>query len=276
MRSDLSFEREHVVDVDAAVVGISRQRWSALTPDEAADLDRARAVMKENGFDVMPVEDDDGEVRSYVTTAAWGDFRSPVERHDIGPQDIIPQRTPLEEVLRGFAEDGRDFYFLSSYGRITGLITIVNLNCRQVRVFLYGLICEFETVLGDLIREAIGPDKLTVDKILSELSEGRADVKDGFDEARGANLDTDITEFLYLTDLIKVVRRHGLFGPLGFEHRGRFKDTFSHLNETRKRVAHPTRALIEKRGAVVTLWEDVKAIERALSAFRQGGHATSA
>lgn len=265
MRPDLAFEREHVVDVDAAVVGISRSRWAALTPDDAADLDRARAVMHENGFDVMPVEDADGEVRSYVTTATWGDFGRPVERRDIGPQDIISQRTPLEEVVRGFAEDARDFYFLSSYGRLTGLVTVVNLNCRQARVFLYGLICEFETALGDLIRGAITAGHLTAETILSDLSDGRSDVRDGFAEAQAGGVEPDITEFLYLTDLTRIVRLHDLYGPLGCADRPAFKKAFSHLNETRKRVAHPTRALIGSRGAVATLWTDVQAVERALS-----------
>lgn len=267
MRGDHSFDREHIVDVDAAVVGVSRKKWEAFTPDEASDEGSVRAVMARKRFDLMPVVETDGEVRSYLKTAAWGDYASLIEQHDVSPQDVIPQRTPLEEVLRGFAEDDRDFYFLSSYGRLTGLVTVVNLNCRQARVFLYGLICEFETAMGDLIRQEIEGGRLTAKEVLAELSEGREDVRDGFATAVAGGVEPDVTEFLYLTDLTKVVRKHGLYGPLGYSDGGRFKNAFAHLNETRRRVAHPTRALIEKREAVKTLWKDVRLIEEAMSHF---------
>lgn len=272
MRPDLSFEREHVVDVDAAVVGISRHRWAALTSEDAADLDRARSIMDANGFDVMPVVDASGDVQSYVATETWGDYSGTLIQRPIDANDTIPQRTPLEEILRGFAEDGRDFYFLSSYGRLTGLVSLTNLNCRQARVFLYGLVSEVEGALGDLVQQAIDGGTLTDAAVLAEA---KPSVAEAYDEAKSGGVNPKVVEFLYLSDLAKVVRKHDLFGPLGYPSRKRFETDFKRLVQMRNRVAHPLRGLIEARKDVGSLWRDVLVCERSLSALRQSGHSES-
>ena len=264
MRSDFHYRREHVVDVDAAVVGVSRLRWQSLTPDEAADLDRARQIMAERLFDLMPVDARGHEINAYVKTKDWGDYGS-IERHEIAPQDVIPQRTPLEEVIRGFALDGRDFYFLSSYGRITGLITIVNLNCRQARVFLYGLLNELEVAFGRLVTGAIDEGALSIEEVLEDAGDK---IQDVYERDRDRGVDSDVVEYLYLPDLITVIRKHELYDALGYDTRNSFKKPFNRLVKLRNKVAHPVRSLVDDHDAVEKLWRDVFTIEHALSTPR--------
>ncbi len=287
MRFDFHYRRENVVDVDAAVVGVSRLRWVSLAPDEANDLDRARQIMSERQFDLMPVDVAGEEVTAYVKSRVWGRFEEGVERHEITPEDVIPQRTPLEEVIRGFALHDRDFYFLSSYGRITGLITIVNLNCRQARVFLYGLLNELEVAFGRVVQDKIDDGRLTIDDVLADVapsvrtayddcrlmvddSPGDVDhsIRAAYDHDREHGVDSNVVEYLYLPNLIKVIRKRGLYSALGYDSGGAFEKPFNRLVKLRNKVAHPVRSLVDAPDAAKKLWRDVRVIEQALSRLR--------
>lgn len=261
MRSDFHYYRDQVVDVDAAVVGVSRRRWAALTPDEAADLGEAQRIMTERQFDLMPVDAPGEDVRAYVKTEAWGDYGA-VELHEIGPADLLPQRTPLEEVIRAFAVHGRHFYFLTSYGRVTGLVTVVNLNCRQARVFLYGLLNELEVAFGRLVQREIERGTLTVEDVLDDVPDP---IREAYGHDRERGVDSAVVEYLYLPNLIKVIRKRGLYDALGYDSGGSFEKPFNRLVKLRNKVAHPVRSLVDDPDAAAKLWRDVALIERALS-----------
>jgi hypothetical protein len=51
-------------------------------------------------------------------------------------------------------------------------------------------------------------------------------------------------EYLYLSDLIKVICKCGLFDQLGYQSGKKFDDAFGPLVSLRDIVAHPTRSLI--------------------------------
>ena len=51
---DTRFLRETVVDVDAAVVGVSKARWEAIAEREASVEEAARR-MQANRFDILPI-----------------------------------------------------------------------------------------------------------------------------------------------------------------------------------------------------------------------------
>ena len=123
--------------------------------------------------------------------------------------------------------------------------------------------------LSDLIRNAIERGRLTPELILSGLPPYRGGVKKAFEASGRGGVDPDVAEFLYLTDLMDAVAENELFGPLGFEKRSHFEGAFSDLNEIRKRVAHPTRALLESRDDIQLLWQNILVVEQALSNLRR-------
>jgi hypothetical protein len=59
--------------------------------------------------------------------------------------------TPLKDMIQKFVVESRNFYFLDNEDSVVGLISIANLNCRQVKVYLYSLLSELEIKLGDLL-----------------------------------------------------------------------------------------------------------------------------
>ena len=155
---DARFLRENVVDIDAAVVGIHRTRWTDID-SSSATKERASEMMGEGRFDVLPIVDGT-DLRQYYCTDNWGDFSS-VSRKSITHRDVIPSSTHIREVIKGFTTERQHFFFLANERRIVGLISVVNLNCRQVKVYLFSLLSELEVSLANFIAEHLPEDYLT-------------------------------------------------------------------------------------------------------------------
>ncbi len=258
------YRREHIVDVDAAVVGISCDDWSKLTPAEAGDPDAARRRMEQLQFDVMPVVDGDAPISEYLATERWGDFAT-VQRHPIAASDMLPQRTPLDEVVREFAEGGRLFFFLTRYGRVTGLVTVAHLNGRQSRVFFYSLISELEMAMARLIRRAVETGPTTIADVVATM---RPNVRKAYEAQRDQDVEADPTEYFYLNDLTTAVYKLGLHRELGFSGRAAFEDPLNRLVKLRNRVAHPARALVDSPERVSKLWRDLLVLDDYLARLR--------
>lgn len=264
MLEDLFYRRENVTDVDAAVVGVSRLRWKALSPGEASE-ERAREVMEHHRFDVLPVAEGDEPVRHYFRTRDWGDYSS-VVRETVEYEDVIPQQTPLRSVIRDFAEGDRLFYFLAHENRITGLISVVNLNCRQARIFLFSLLSELEVRMSQVVQSEIDRDNLTEAEVLKIAKE---DVQGRYAADKDQRVERNAVEYLYLTDLCKIIRKQELQGVLGFGSKKQFKTAFGRLPDLRNDVAHPSKSLVRSANTAGKLWDSVKVIERALFHLRQ-------
>ncbi len=219
--------------------------------------------MEERQFDVMPIDREGAEVHSYFKTRDWGVY-STVERHEITYDDVIPQSTPIAAVIRGFA-DGRQFFFLAHERRVTGLISIVNLNCRQARTFLFALLCELEVRLGELVQAEIGRT-LSAEDVLNEA---KAEVRKRYESDRQQNIERDVVEYLYLPDFLKLVRKRDLQGVLGYESKSKFEKEFNRLVKLRNAVAHPAQSLVRSADAAEKLWRDILVIERALFQIHQ-------
>jgi hypothetical protein len=257
------FMREDVVDISAAVVGISMNRWTALRRDEASDA-RALTRMKAGHFDVVPVIEADGAILEYYRTKRWNDFSS-VARQELVHGDCLPLQAHIREVIKGFARDDRFFYFLTNNNRVAGLVTAADLNGRQVRVYLFGLISELEIRLGDLLMDSLSTKELEKFKL-------RAEEKARFDEDVSIGLELPYVEYLYLAELFNICVQHKLFRQIGLASRNKFEDATGTLNELRKRVAHPRRSIVTKADSVVHLWERIQLIEDILFRLRQRLH----
>lgn len=66
---DAHFLREGVVDINAAVVGISKARWVCITESEVTE-EQATAIMRRQRFDILPIVNGP-EVKKYFRTHKW-------------------------------------------------------------------------------------------------------------------------------------------------------------------------------------------------------------
>jgi hypothetical protein len=262
---DDRFLRETIVDVDAAVVGISSDRWTKVDSEHATP-DAARTVMVANRFDVLPIVGP-SSVREYFRTTVWGKYES-IERHAISHRDLIALTTSVRDVIRGFVGDSREFYFLTSDRRVVGLISLVNLNSRPVKVWLFGLLSELESELGAFLMVHVSESELLGRELGPGTSKRGDDIRARYTADRAKGVDAALVEYLYLSDLINFVAKRKLFDRLGYKSRAAFEKHFNPMNELRNLVAHPLRSLITDRGSCAKLWTTLDHVEHALFNLR--------
>ncbi len=77
MTEDTHFLRESVVDINAAVVGVSSTRWTSIPAN--ATSDQAAELMRDNRFDTLPIGNPE-DVKEYFQTQVWSDYSSVVRR----------------------------------------------------------------------------------------------------------------------------------------------------------------------------------------------------
>ncbi len=261
---DAHFLREGVVDVNAAVVGISQARWAYLNESDATQA-QAEAIMREKRFDVLPISNG-SDVKKYFSTQKWNDY-SNISQETITHRDVIPFDTRIRDVIKGFALEPRSFYFLHNQRRVVGLISIVNLNCRQVQVYLFGLLSELEVRLGNFVAAHVSDDEL-LRMTLEKEQEKYQGVKKRYEEDKIIGADVRFVEYLYLSDLITIITKQGLCERLGYS-RTSFKKKLGSLDNLRDSVAHPVRSIITDKHPVKELWERIDRAEEAL--FILGG-----
>lgn len=198
---EVHFSREGVVDINAAVVGISQTRWKYIEESDATD-EQAKTIMHQQRFDVLPIVNNT-VVKKYFHTKKWSDY-SEISLKTITHKEVIPFDINIRDVIKGFVLDSRNFYFLHNERRIVGLISVVNLNCRQVKVYLFSLLSELEVCLGKFITTHVSGDELWRMTFGKEEKEKHKDVKKRYQEAKNTGIDAPFVEYLYLTDLIDI------------------------------------------------------------------------
>lgn len=261
MNLDPSFNREIVVDIDAAVVGVSRDRWTVLGEDEATTK-RASEIMRTERFDILPIVAENGQVKEYFYTRRWNNFDK-ILRSTIRHSDVIPSQTTIRDVISGFAQDDRLFYFLSHEHRIAGLITIVHLNSRQIQIYLFSLLCELEVRLAALIS--------TKAKEVQILPYLRERARKRFEQDKRSALEVSAIEYAYFPSLFDLLNDLHLFGELGFAS-GHDTSEINALRTVRNKVAHPVSSVITSTDAVEALWAQIDLIEDLLFRLRMVQH----
>lgn len=265
MLEDHHFLRETVVDIDAAVVGVSSNDWIGISEPEATP-EKAAALMKERRFDILPIISH-SPITQYFHTDRWNDYLS-VSRKALTHRDLIPFKTSLHDLIRKFAIESRDFYFLTNERRIVGLVSVVNLNCRQVKVYLFSLLSELETALGRFVAKRICNDELLGAEFGSTARGRKADVRKRYLRAKGSGYDVPLIEYMYLRDLIDLIAGRDWFGSLDYECGSTFEASLGPVIELRNTVSHPVRSLITGQDCCKRLWERLDCIDKLLFTLR--------
>lgn len=261
MHEDSRFLRETIVDVDAAVVGISSLRWTAI-PESEANHGSAMAIMKANRFDILPIVAPTGVKESFCADR-WNDYSS-ISKRAVTHRDVIPFDTRLRDVMRGFASDSRTFFFLGNNRRIVALISIVNLNCRAVKVYLFSLLSELEIQLGRFIATHISDSDLLQMTFGAGSKAKHEAVRQRYEADKAKGLEVPLVEYLYLSDLLNIIAARKLFSHLGYPSGNQFKDRLNPLNDLRDAVAHPSRSLVTDEDSCKRLWERIDKVEEAI------------
>lgn len=255
MTEDIYFLDEGIAAITAASVGISRQRWTSVNETDIKNNMHLR-IMKSNRFDHLPVISKNNFVLEYFQTEIPNDY-SRIKRCKIKYDDVVPLDTNIKYIIEKFAETGRTFYFLSFNKNISGLITLSNLNCRKVQVYIFSLICELERELGDLVNFFLSAGQIenwVKSKIKSrDITDKYYIVMKNYRKLMSVDLENQLTEHFYLVDFFNLIKDFRLYKKLNFT--GSQWKNQSSINEIRRRVAHPTRSLLDKENNINKLKE---------------------
>lgn len=293
MIEDFFFQDEGHVKIIAASVGISKLRWTCSKTGEATE---AKKIMEDGRFDHLPIVPVKGPIKEYFQTDKPNDFEN-IKKHNIEYADVIPVETNIRDVIDKFANSGRTFFFLSYQRNISGLITLGNLNCKQVQVYIFSLMCELERELADFLNLNLSKDEIQdwvkgkakedktegLKKNLMDFLNSKTVVSDADvfqwimdknndltnkynqilkkqNELKDLDLENQLTEHLYLIDFFNIFQDEKLFKKLGYDQKG-WKKLKGGINELRNRIAHPTKSLLDKKQTIKELQERLNRIE---------------
>jgi len=258
MIEEIFYLDEGHIKITAASVGISSRRWTCVNATTIKG-DNYKSIMMDNCFDILPIISADGTTNEFFKTDKLNNYDT-ISRQIISYKDVLPLDTSVREIIKGFVDDERTFYFLTYQSRITGLITVGNLNCRQVQVYIFVLICELERKLTAFIEDNLSSeqlenfmtDKSTTNKKLKEVWEN-------YQKLVKSGLENKLIEHLYLIDFFTIIEHFDLNAKLRYS-KSKWKELTS-INDLRHLVAHPTRSLLDKNNNIEKLWRRIGRVE---------------
>lgn len=257
------FKQSGTPEIHAAIVGISKEDWiCAQANEQSAD---AHQKMAQYGFDILPRVNKDGTINTYYYTEVWGKYSEQnIKWSKIKPEDCLYYLTHIKDVIRLMYENERNFYFLANYSTVFGLITISNLNCKQVALYYYNLICSLERELGKFVHNNLESNQIlhSLESLGREKNISSAlDTVKRFREDYTKGLDGSIIEYLYLSDLFLLISVHQLYKKLDYKNNEAFEKGSGKLKSLRNTIAHPNKSLVKSRETLNDLWKAFMKIE---------------
>ncbi|CAM4409845.1 hypothetical protein [Zobellia nedashkovskayae] len=263
MIDEIYFKDDGKVNITAASVGISKRRWICANESEIEN-ESYLELMRKNRFDLLPIVFKT-ETKEYYITAKPNEFTQ-IERKKITFDDTLDLNTNIRTVIDSFSSKKRTFYFLTFQKEIAGLITIGNLNCRQVQIYIFQHLCDLERTLGDFLISKLNHDEIIEWIKVKSNPEKENDKYSGilklYENLTELDLENKITEHLYFVDFFNIINDLKLYEHL--EISGKYWTKYNSINEIRKRIAHPTRSLLDKENTIEKLSKRLGKIDELL------------
>jgi len=253
--------------ITVALAGINKLEW--IYADHIESESASVSKMNDYRFDVLPIRNEDSNYTHCYRTNTWGNYDpANIIRFEIAQEDKLYYLTNIHDAIRRFSVTNRKYFFLDNQSDIVGLITVGNLNCKHVYLYLYNLIVQVEQALGRFIYAS----GLTDRELYLQFKE-RTESKNAqeaiqrYDDDDAKGLDYNFLEYLYLTDLCYIFKKFDLVERLGIT-KVKFGDIIGNINEVRTVVAHPNKSLIRNEGSIHDLYQLIEEIDYLLDSMQ--------
>lgn len=234
MIEDRNFQKVIIPEINAAVLGISNQRWDSVKTTDS--LEHAISIMRNNNYDILPITNKKGETKEFYRTKKWGNYdKDNIEKQQINQAETIYYLTDIKDLLHKFVLDKRDYYFLTNYKEIVGLISIVNLNSKATYLYLYNFLIELETELGTWISNLFKDDEIF--DILCKKPSFDSQY-DNFEKGKRLGINNRLIEYIYLSDMFDLIKEKNKFNMLGYKE-NEFSEIAGLICKKRNLVCHP-------------------------------------
>lgn len=254
-------EKEHFIkpieiEITAATLGINKEDWFCHNPgDKQSEI---ISTMQKEKFDIVPIQNKSGICTSYFTLSD-----NYLKTHKITSEDKIYYLTHIRDIIWSMAENKRAHYFLTngrSENDIVGLISLSNLNSRDFYLYLFNAISFLEVEFASLIEskkteafEILNQASATEDLKL-QLKEILARIQE---DEKNDN-ENDYREYLYLSNLITLIKQEQKFKTLKYSSVETFEKNIGILRDIRNSVAHPIKSLVRN-------FDDLEKINKGVS-----------
>lgn len=238
-------------------ISVNKSDWLYAAHNETKECVFEKMI--KNRFDVLPIREADGSYKKYFRTKERSNFYvDDIKAYEIKPEDCMDHLAGIKVAIKAFAESDRDFFFVTSKKKVTGLLTMGNLNSKHVYVYLYNLIAQLEFGLGKLINRS-GIDDNELYRIFEESGKSvkpntryRREIKKG--------LDHKFVEFAYIGDMAWIIREKNLHRKIGIAAK-EFDLSIKLINKLRNVVSHPVNSLIKGKNSVIELDMTIEKME---------------
>ena len=120
-----------------------------------------------------------------------------------------------------------------------------------------------ERELGDFLNEKLTDQEITEWSLLKIAVNNPKDkynlILENYETLKKSDLENRLTEHFFLVDFFKIITDKKLFTELSYTKSG--WEDLSSINELRKRIAHPTRSLIDNENNIFKLQKRISKIE---------------
>lgn len=241
-----------------------------------APAEEMRQLLEQRGFDAAGVQTsedataNDFVLRSELTNGQVKDHKNP-----ICAENLISDGAPLSEILTIF--EHREWIFVLSGAKVSGIITRADLNKPLVRVYLFGVISLLEMHMRFWIQKEYGNEGWEVALNASRLALAQR----LYDQRRTHQEDISLLHCVQFCDLGALfVSSNELRNKLDITSRRETEHTIKRAQQLRDRLAHSQDDLAEGSSwleilPIVSAVEDLLArSDRAveLDAAAQAGH----
>lgn len=239
------FTRSINLDITAATIGISSDNWYCSNP--GMKRDDIRKTMIQKNFDVVPIYNKHKVFNSYFTISKQDNVI--LQENKINQDDRMYYLTHIRDAVWRMNKTKKTHFFLSNghdENDIVGLLSLSNYNCREFYVYLFSLISYIEREFAHIIE----CDKTKGFQILEEMSqteELKGQLKtiiDRFKQDERNGNENDFKEYLYLQQLIFLIKGEGKYKKLNYKNSNDFESGTSQLKNLRNNIAHPVKSIV--------------------------------
>lgn len=203
---------------------------------EPGDLQNARIEAEQQGFDLVPIIEND------CIIGVW--HQQAINFEPLTDRWLVSRDTSIPDLLTLFVESQRPGFLVLHRQEIIGLVTPADLNKLPMRVYIYNLIGELELGLAALMQDHFQINRM--EAIRQKLGEDRwQKITESEERLRKGNVDVDPIQLLYLNDLVNIVcKTEDLLTKLKMS--GTEAKKLGGLVRLRDRTMHPVRPLLEQ------------------------------
>jgi len=197
------------------------------------ELHAQRLLHERSEFNLIPIRED-GRLVAFVERSGKTVARSTIELHS----HIIGDRTSVLRLIDILVK--REFCFVVKEDCIAGYVHFSDLNNRLVNLSLFAIVGAYEQALARKLRSNVA--KQDYERLLEAKQLRR------MKRLQESNSDLDWTTSLYFKEVLQLAREQGIHSIND--------DQIRLMNDSRNRICHAPRLLIEKHS-------DVKQIAQA-------------